>query len=72
MQTSTSLNDLLESVSKLPLDDQLLISEIIHKRVVEEKRKILAESVKESKEEYHSNKTKRGSVSDFVSDLESE
>ena len=72
MQILTDLNDLLEFVSKLPLDDQLMISEIIHKRVIEEKRKKLAESVKESKEEYHSNKTKRGSVNDFVNDLESE
>jgi len=72
MQISKSLNDFLESVSKLPLNDQLMISEIIHKRVIEEKRKVLAESVKESKEEYNSNETKRGSVDDFLKDLESE
>jgi len=72
MQISNNINDFLESISKLPLDDQLMISEIIHKRVVEEKRKALAESVKESKVEYLSNKTKRGSVEGFLKDLESE
>jgi hypothetical protein len=72
MQSSLNINELLESVSKLPLDDQLLISEIIHKRVIEEKRKELASSVKESREEYHSNKTGSGSVEDFLKDLESE
>ncbi len=72
MHTSTNLNDFLESVSKLPLDDQLMISEIIHKRVIEEKRKKLAESVKESKEEYRANKTKHGSIEDFLKDIESE
>ncbi len=72
MQTQQNINDFLESISKLPLDDQLMISEIIHKRVIEEKRKQLAQSVKESKEEYLSEKTKRGSVEDFLNDLENE
>ena len=72
LDSTTNINDFLESLSKLPLDDQLMISEIIHKRVIEEKRKELANSVKESKEEYLSNKTKRGSVEDFLKDLESE
>ncbi len=72
MQISNNINEFLESVSKLPLEDQLMISEIIHKRVVEEKRKALAHSVKESKKEYLSNKTKSGSVEDFLKDLERE
>ena len=72
MQTPINLNDVLETVSKLPLDDQLMISEIIHKRVIEEKRKKLAESVKESKEEYQANKTNSGSIEDFLRDVEVE
>ncbi len=72
MQEPTNLNELLESVYRLPLDDQLMIAEIIHKRVIEEKRKEIAESVKESKEEYLSKKTKRGSVEDFLNDLDGE
>jgi len=72
MHTQTDLNDFLESVSKLPLEDQLMISEIIHKRVIEEKRKKLADSIKESKEEYKAKKTKRGSIEDFLKDIEKE
>ena len=72
MQTPINLNDVLETVSKLSLDDQLMISEIIHKRVIEEKRKKLAESVKESKEEYQANKTNSGSIEDFLRDVEVE
>ena len=69
MEAQTQLNNFLESISKLPLDDQLMISEIIHKRVIEAKRKELAESVKESKEEYFANKTGRGSAADFLNEL---
>jgi hypothetical protein len=39
MNSKTSINDFLESLSELPLDDQLMISEIIHKSAIEEKRK---------------------------------
>lgn len=72
MNSKTSINDFLESLSKLSLDDQLMISEIIHKRVIEEKRKALAESVKESKAEYLAKKTKKGSVKDFINDIKAE
>ncbi|HCY77279.1 MAG TPA: hypothetical protein DHV28_15280 [Ignavibacteriales bacterium] len=70
MQPSNFIEDFLENVSKLPLDDQLMISEIIHKRVIEAKRKALANTVKESNEEYLSNKTGKGNVDDFLKDLE--
>ena len=39
INSKSSINDFLESLSKLPLDNQLMISEIIHKRVIEEKKK---------------------------------
>lgn len=65
---NTFINDFLEKVALLPLDDQLMISEIIQKRVIEAKRKEIALSVKESKEEYNSGKSKRGSVDDFLKD----
>ena len=68
----TSINDFLESISKLPLDDQMMISEIIHKRVIEAKRKELADSVRDSKAEYLAKKTSRGSVEDFLHDIKDE
>lgn len=68
----TFINDFLESISKLPLDDQMMISEIIHKRVIEAKRKELADSVRDSKEEYLANKTSSGSVADFLNDIKDE
>jgi len=68
----TIINDFLESVSKLPLEDQLMISQIIHNRVIEAKRKEFANSVKESKEEYFAGKTGRGLTEDFLKETENE
>jgi len=67
METSNRINDYLESFSRLPWDDQLMVSEIILKRIIEEKRKKLAASVKDSKIEYYANKAKKGSVDESVS-----
>ena len=72
IKSKNSINDFLESISRLPLEDQLMISEIIHKRVIEAKRKEIAKSVKESKAEYLASKTSRGSVDDFLNDIKSE
>ena len=72
MNSRTSINDFLESISKLPLDDQLMISEILHKRVIEAKRKELADSVRDSKAEYLAEKTGRGSVENFLHDIKDE
>ena len=58
MENQTLINDLLEKVLKLPLDGQVMISEIIQKRIIEAKRKEIAVSVKESKEEYAAQKGK--------------
>ena len=67
-----TLDKMLESIALFPLEDQLIISDIVRKRVVEEKRKLLANSVKESKQEYDASLTKSGSVSDFLNDVEEE
>ena len=67
-----TLDKMLESIALFPLDDQLMISDIIHKRVIEEKRKLLSNSVKESLEEYNAGLTNSGSVSDFLNDVEEE
>jgi len=72
MQDPTSMNDFLESISKLSLDEQMMISEIVKKRVIEERRKELAKSVSESRKDYYANKTGRGSIDDFISEVENE
>ncbi|HOI30211.1 MAG TPA: hypothetical protein PLZ15_10690 [Melioribacteraceae bacterium] len=70
MQTKNIINDFLESVSKLSLEDQLMISNLIYKRVIEERRKEISDTIRESREEYYSGRSGRGSVEDFLKDAE--
>jgi hypothetical protein len=70
--SQVTLDNMLEAIALFPLDDQLLITEIIRNRVIEQKRKLYANSVKESKQEYSAGLTNSGSVNDFLNDVEEE
>ena len=72
MNAELSINTMLEAISKLSLDDQAMIAEIVHSRVIEEKRKLLAHSIRESKEEYNAGKISRGTIQNFLSEVDSE
>lgn len=72
MQTLRKIDEFLDSLSKLPIDDQLMIARIIRSRAIEEKRNELAASIKESKAEYRNNKTGKGTIEDFLKDLDEE
>ena len=71
MQQSSKINDFLESISELSVEDQLILSDIIRKRAIEERRNKLALSIKESEEEYFAGKTRKGNVDDFLTDIDS-
>ncbi len=67
-----SLDQVLDNASKLPLDEQLMLAEIIKKRVIEQRRREIASSVKERVEKYKSGKAKTGSINDLIRELEDE
>ncbi|MBU2585440.1 MAG: hypothetical protein KKH32_08915 [Bacteroidetes bacterium] len=67
-----TINEILETVSKLKLDDQSMLSEIIRNRVIEAKRDELVKAVRESRAEYSKGLTGHGSVKDFLKELENE
>ncbi len=67
-----SFDNMLDNISKLPADEQLMLAEIIKKRIIEQRRKELAVSVKESMVEYNSGKAKTGTVDDLLRELENE
>lgn len=67
-----TLDSILDQTEHLTLDEQILLAEILRKRLVEEKRKKLIQSVKESTAEYATGKSSSGSVEDLFNELERE
>jgi uncharacterized protein YegJ (DUF2314 family) len=72
MQTTITVNEAIESLTTLSPDDQLMVADIIRKRVREQRREELAESVRVSREEYSAGTTEHGSVEDFLNSLDEE
>jgi len=67
-----NFNDLLEGISRLPLEDQEMLVEIIQRRQVELKRLEIAREARNAMREYRQGLTKKGTVEDLFRDLESD
>jgi hypothetical protein len=72
MEQTNSFDQMLDNVSRLPIDEQLMLAEIIKKRIIEQRRKELAKSVKESMVEYKSGKAKTGTLDELIKDIEND
>ncbi len=66
MQTTNTVNDILQNISSLILDDQIFIADILKKRVTDLKRAQLFQRAKEAEFNYENGKTASGGVSDLM------
>ena len=64
-----SVNEVLESIEKLDIEDQVYISEILFKRMIELKRAKISRRAIESEQAYKEGKTKKGFFKDLWKDL---
>jgi hypothetical protein len=66
MQSSINLNQVLQNISELSLDEQLYLSELLQKRLIEVRRTEIANRVKEAEENYRSGNVRSGSVAELM------
>lgn len=67
MNTQVSyFQDVIETVEKLPPDDQMLLVEIIRQRLIEIRRKDLVAEVAEARKAYRAGDIQRGTVEDLM------
>ena len=59
----------LEIVESLPEEQRESLIDIVKRRLIEERRDRLAQSIKEAKDEYKSGEIKRGTVDDLMHEL---
>ncbi len=65
-------NDVLELIDSLSLDEQELLLEIEKKRLIEKKRKLLLEDIKEAKKDFAEGNYITGNVEDIMKAIEDE
>jgi len=72
MSTQTSyFQNVIETVEKLPPDDQMLLVDIIRQRLIETRRMELITEVAEARQAYQTGDVQRGTVDDLMKELAS-
>lgn len=67
MQTLT-VGSILEAISVLEPDDQLFVTEILNKRMIEIRRNQIVLRIQEAEENYRLGKIRTGSIEDLMMD----
>ncbi len=66
---SSRFQEVIEVVEALPLDDQLLLIEIVRQRLIHHRRRELAADIAEARQVYQQGKIRRGTVADLMKEL---
>jgi SET domain-containing protein len=62
MQSVTSLNQVLQCISELPVEEQFYLADILNKRLIETRRAEIVDRVKEAEENYRQGNVYSGNV----------
>ena len=68
MQTAT-FDEALDIIESFPEDQRESIVEIVKRRLTEERREQLAQTIKEAREEYARSEVRRGTVDDLIREI---
>ena len=68
--TTSSIQEVLEIIEKLPPDDQNLVIEIVRNRLAAKQRELLLSEIAEARAEYKVGNVHRGAVEALLSELD--
>lgn len=69
-EKTSSFQKIIEAVEQLPLEDQAILVNIIHKRLQQQQRNELVEAVAEAREAYAKGDVRTGSIADLLAELD--
>lgn len=69
---TTSLNEILDTFNRLPLEDKEYAADVINKQLVEAKRDALARRVKHAEGSLKKGAVKKGALKELYEDLEND
>lgn len=68
-EISSRFQEVIETVERLPPDDQALLIKIIRQRLIQRRRAELAADIAEAQRAYQQGKVRRGTVADLMEEL---
>ncbi|MCK4469263.1 MAG: hypothetical protein KAU60_13015 [Desulfobacterales bacterium] len=66
---STTFDEALDIIESFPEEQRESIVEIVKRRLTEERRERLAQTIKEAREEYARGEVRRGTVDDLIREI---
>ena len=66
---NVTFQEALEMIEKFPESQREDLVNIVKKRIIEQRRERLADSIKEARAEYSRGEIKKGTVSDLIRDI---
>ena len=69
MSMARTVGAILDEIAELSIEDQEMVDEIVHKRIIEGKREEIYADYQAALEERKQGKTKSGSVGDLFADI---
>ncbi len=69
MENIISFGEILEAASHLPLDDQISLVDILHRRIAAKRRENIIKSVREARKEYRNGKCVASTVDEIMADI---
>ncbi|WP_204151069.1 hypothetical protein [Leptolyngbya sp. CCY15150] len=69
-EQSSTFQRAIETIETLSLNDQEALLELLQKRLIEQRRKILMREIAEVRQEYAQGQVQFGSVADFMAELD--
>ena len=66
---TTTFDEVLEIIESFPEEQKESIIEIVKRRLIEERRERLAQTVHEAREEYARGEVRRGTVDDLMREI---
>ena len=68
---SSEIQRVLDAVESLPVDDQMLVIDVVSRRLIQQRRAGLVAEVDEARVAYRAGEVRRGTVEDLLGDLDS-
>ncbi len=71
MTKTSAFQKAINTVEALSIDDQIMLIDMLQKRIKQQARNQLLKEVKDAEQDYANGNIKRGSVSDLMAELDS-
>jgi len=69
MEAVVSFADVLEAAGCLPLDDQQILVDILHRRLIQQRRDAIVVEVREAREEYRAGRVRPTPPDDIMAEI---